>query len=61
MKTGKWMRIGKEHGAVQKFNSDSLSKSYRNWILNEEVKEYCDDVQARVITKCLDCDVMSMI
>ena len=55
------MRIGKEHGAVQKFNSGSLSKSYRNWILNEEVKEYCDDVQSRVITKYLDCDVMSMI
>ena len=56
MKKGKWNRIGKDHGAVQKFNSDGLSKSYRNWILNEEVKEYCDDVQSRVINKCLACD-----
>ena len=56
MNQGKWWRIGKDHGAALKFNSDGLSKSYRDWILNEEVKEYCDDVQSKVISKVLGGD-----
>ena len=53
MNKGKWFRIGKDHGACQKFNSDSLSKYYRNWIVNEEIQEYCDEVLSKVISKCL--------
>ena len=53
MNKGKWFRIGKDHGACQKFNSDGLSKYYRNWIVNEEIQEYCDEVLSKVIIKCL--------
>ena len=53
---GKWFRIGKDHGASIKFDSDCLSKSYRDWMVNEEIIEYCHDVQSKVISKCLKDD-----
>ena len=49
----KWYRIGRDHGASMKFNSENHTKHYNSWMNNSLLVEYFDTLQTNLVTRCL--------
>ena len=54
--TNKWHRIGKDHGASMKFDSNNHTKQYQNWMHDPLLVDYFDMLRTKVITRCLKND-----